>query len=336
MVVLRARRATIATTSAAILAAAGFAGCGRQETADQPLPAAEPVASAPTETQATTDPNDPSSAPPISTTTAKRPTSRPRSTAAKVSGDVLSPADRTSFAALQARLGGRIGLAVAGLGKGQKVQRLGSLNSVIAWSTSKVPIAMAVYDAGLADAQRANLRAAITASDNAAAERLWAALGGGTQAAEAADTQLQTAGDDHTQVQPNRLRAGYTEFGQTLWTLTDQARFTAGMACVAAGAQVLSLMNETVASQRWGLGSAGVDAQLKGGWGPGSQPGAGGGYLDRQMGVLTIHGKPLAVTIASLPADGSHGSGTSALTAIARWTVAHATVRRIPARPRCD
>ena len=249
---------------------------------------------------------------------------------------MLSPADRTSFAQLQARLGGRIGLAVSGLGKAQKVQRVGSLNSVIAWSTSKVPIAMAVYDAGLADAQRANLRAAITASDNAAAERLWAALGGGTQAAEAADTQLHAAGDDHTQIQPNRLRAGYTEFGQTLWTLTDQARFTAGMACVPAGAQVLGLMNETVASQRWGLGSAGVDAQLKGGWGPGSQPGAGGGYLDRQMGVLTIHGKPLAVTIASLPADGSHGSGTSALTAIARWTVAHADVRRIPARPRCD
>ena len=52
-------------------------------------------------------------------------------------------------------------------------------------------------------------------------------------------------------------------------------------------------MNETVASQRWGLGAAGVDAQLKGGWGPGNQPGAGGGYLDRQMGVLNIHGKPL-------------------------------------------
>jgi hypothetical protein len=294
------------------------------------------VTSAPTETQSTTDPNDPSSAPPISTTTAKPPTSKPRSTTPKLSGDVLSPADRTSFAELQARLGGRIGLAVSGLGTGQKVQRLGSLNSVIAWSTSKVPIAMAVYDAGMADAQRANLRAAITASDNAAAERLWAALGGGPQAAEAADAQLRAAGDDHTQIQPNRLRAGYTEFGQTLWTLTDQARFTAGMACVAAGARVLGLMDETVASQRWGLGSAGVSAQLKGGWGPGNQPGAGGGYLDRQMGVMTIHGKPLAVTIASLPADGSHGSGTSALTAIARWTVAHASVRRISARARCD
>jgi hypothetical protein len=54
------------------------------------------------------------------------------------------------------------------------------------------------------------------------------------------------------------------------------------------------------------------------------------------MGVLTIHGKPLAVTIAAQPANGSHGSGTTALTAIARWVVAHANVRRIPARPHCD
>ena len=166
-----------------ILAAAALAGCGRQENADQPLPAAEAVASAPMEAQTTTDPNDPSSAPPISTSTANRPARKPRSTTPKASQDVLSPADRISFARLQTRLGGRIGLAVSGLGEGQKVQRLGSLDSVIAWSTSKVPIAMAVYDAGLADSQRANLRAAITASDNAAAERLWAALGGGTQAA---------------------------------------------------------------------------------------------------------------------------------------------------------
>jgi hypothetical protein len=54
------------------------------------------------------------------------------------------------------------------------------------------------------------------------------------------------------------------------------------------------------------------------------------------MGLLTIHGKPLAVTIASQPANGSHGAGTSALTAIPRWVVAHANVGRIPTRPRCD
>jgi hypothetical protein len=92
-------------------------------------------------------------------------------------------------------------------------------------------------------------------------------------------------------------------------------------------------MNEVVAGQRWGLGSAGVQAQLKGGWGPGSRPGSPGRYTDRQMGVLTIHGRPLAVAIATTPADGSHESGTRNLTQIARWLVAHASNDLLPRRP---
>ena len=338
MVVLKRRRHIITQILALTAAAAAVASCGRQASSadDQPLPAAQPVRSqtVPAEQPAHSGAQaaDQTQTPPSSAAPVAAPEAKPkrRSTA------VLSDADRASFRGLQARLGGQIGLAVSGLGQGQKVQSLGPVNSVIAWSTSKVPVAMAVYDAGLAGSQQANLHAAITASDNAAAERLWAALGSGQQAAGAAGAQLQAAGDEHTQIQPSRLRAGFTPFGQTVWSLTDQARFTAGMACVPGGAEVLALMNQTVASQRWGLGSAGVTAQLKGGWGPGSQPGIEGGYLDRQMGVMTIHGKPLAVTVASLPADGSHASGTAALTAIARWVVTHADVRRLPARPRCD
>ena len=168
---------------------------------------------------------------------------------------ILSVADKASFAALEARLGGRIGLAVSGLGFVQRVQRLGAVDRVIAWSTSKVPVAMAVYAAGLGTERQADLRAAITASDNAAAERLWAALGGGTRAAAAADAQLRAAGDTQTAIQSERLRSEFTPFGQTEWALADQARFTAGMTCVRAGAQVQGLMGQTVAAQRWGLGA---------------------------------------------------------------------------------
>ena len=74
------------------------------------------------------------------------------------------------------------------------------------------------------------------------------------------------------------------------------------------------------------------DRQLKGGWGPGSQPGVSGGYLDRQMGVVTVGGRKLAVAIASAPSDGSHTTGTSNLTAIARWLVAHADAKGLPGR----
>jgi hypothetical protein len=269
-------------------------------------------------------------------TSATTGTSQPASAPRASSGGILSTADRASFARLAASLGGEEGLAVSALGIDRRVERVGSLRSAVAWSTSKVPVAMAVIAAGGEASQQANLRQAITASDNAAAERLWASLGSGQSAASAADRQLRAAGDKHTSVEYHSLRgAAYTPFGQTSWALTDQARFSAGLACSDPGRQVLALMNQVVGGQRWGLGSAGVDAQLKGGWGPGSTPGASGGYLDRQMGVLTIHGKPVAVSIATRPADGSHESGTRNLTAIARWLVAHADTSRLSATPNC-
>jgi hypothetical protein len=258
---------------------------------------------------------------------------RKRHRATSPSGAILSAADRASFQQLAASLGGESGLAVSGVGAGRKVEKVGGLQSVIAWSTAKVPVAMAAIDAGVQD--DANLTAAITASDNAAATRLWSALGAPENAAAAANEELRRGGDQRTQVESRTLRSGFTPFGQTLWTLSDQARFTAAMPCSAAGVQVLGLMGNVVAAQRWGLGAAGASAQLKGGWGPGSSPGAGGGYLDRQMGIVTVRGKPLAVAIASRPSDGSHESGTRSLTAIARWLVAHADARAQPAQAAC-
>jgi hypothetical protein len=53
------------------------------------------------------------------------------------------------------------------------------------------------------------------------------------------------------------------------------------------------------------------------------------------MGVLMIGGKPLAVTIATRPADGSHETGIRNLTAIARWVVSHADVTDLPSSPEC-
>jgi hypothetical protein len=227
-------------------------------------------------------------------------------------------------------------VAVSAIGFGRRIERTGALQAGVAWSTSKVPIAMAVIARSGAQAQAGDLSQAISASDNAAAMRLWATLGGDGAAAAAVDEQLRQAGDRRTLIEARLLRgAEYTPFGQTRWTLGDQVRFVAGMPCLVAGAEVLGLMDQVVAAQRWGLGAAGVNAQFKGGWGPGSEPGAGGGYFDRQMGVITIAGTPLAVAIASLPADGTHATGTRNLTTVARWLVAHADVRGLPRRARC-
>jgi hypothetical protein len=245
---------------------------------------------------------------------------------------VLSAADRVSFRRLAAALPGPEGVAISAVGRHQPVSRLGSLTGGSAWSTAKAPVAMAVVAAGNGSAQRANLVRAITASDNAAAENLWASLGGGDRAARAADAQLRAAGDRHTKIESRRLLAGYTPFGQTNWSLADQTRFTAGMGCTGAGVQVLRLMGEVIRAQRWGLGAV-ARARLKGGWGPGTQPGVTGGWMERQMGVLAIKGRPVAVTIASSP--GGHEQGVRNLTELTRWVVAHADTSRFPRSATC-
>ena len=255
----------------------------------------------------------------------------PRSAAASAERRILSPADLRSFSKLAADLPGREGIAVTALDDGSRVQRFGSLRTGVAWSTAKVFVAMAAIDAGVAREQ--DLVQAISVSDNAAAERLWVALGGGERSANAATAQLRRAGDSRTRVQSKRLRAGYTAFGQTAWALTDQARFVARMACTRAGSRVLGLMGNVVGGQRWGLGRVRRSARFKGGWGPGTTPGADDGWLDRQMGIVRIGGRPLAVAIASGAPD--HAAATRALTAIARWVSSHADTRGAPSRSHC-
>lgn len=247
---------------------------------------------------------------------------------------ILSAADKASFQRLSRSLGGANGIAVSGVGSGQKIESAGSLKTGTAWSTIKVPIAMAVIDAGGENRYADDLEQAITASDNAAAERLWAALGGPDTAAQATTAQLRNAGDNRTNVNAQKLLAAYTPFGQTAWALSMQARFAAQLPCSAAGVRVLDLMGRIVDGQRWGLGTA-QEAQFKGGWGPGSTPGRESGYLDRQLGIITVRGTPLAVAIASRPADGSHTTGTRHLSAITRWLTRNASVKGLPAQAAC-
>lgn len=243
---------------------------------------------------------------------------------------IFTAADRRGFAALSRRLLGRVGVAVTTL-RGTPVETLGSLQGGVAWSTAKAPVAMAAIAAGTAAA--GDLRQAITASDNAAAERLWAGLGAPATAAGAATGQLRGAGDRRTTIESRRLRAGYTAFGQTYWRLADQARFVAGMGCSAAGRRVLTLMGSVISSQRWGLGQAGGRQRLKGGWGPGVTPGSGDGWMERQMGIIDVGGRPLVVAIAS---DGpGHEADMLTLTTLAKWVAAHADTRGAPTRPRC-
>ena len=207
---------------------------------------------------------------------------------------------------------------------------MGTLREDVAWSTIKVPIALAIETktgGRPSTSEQSLLTRAITASDNAAAEALWGSLGTPTAAAAAVQTVLAKTGDTSTRVETRVHRPGFTSFGQTRWSLADQQRFIAGLPCLPHAAPVLSLMQQVIPDQRWGLGSLGASTQLKGGWGPGPR----GGYLVRQMGIVRLaNGRLLATSIATLPSDGSFETGTANITQMARWLLAHIDARKVP------
>jgi hypothetical protein len=229
---------------------------------------------------------------------------------------------RAGFDSLASRLGGSEGVAFASVG-GVTATGLGSWRTGPGWSTVKVPLALAVVAKarGKPDVRLQSLiRRAITASDNAAAEQLWTSLGEPAAAAAQVESVLRSAGDRQTRVQSRRVRPGFSAFGQTTWSLAGQATFAAALPCLKSGNFVLPLMGQVEPGQRWGIGAVGLPAQFKGGWGPGP----GGGYLVRQMGIVTLpDGSRIALSLASQPADGRFETGTANLTALARWAVAN-------------
>ncbi|WP_122820373.1 hypothetical protein [Varibaculum vaginae] len=195
---------------------------------------------------------------------------------------------------------------------GGKIQTVGSLQDLPAWSTSKVPLAMAIYAQGKADANSANISAAIRASDNAAAEALWQGLGtSDSQRAQAVTAILRQAGDDHTTVPATRLRNGFTIFGQTQWTTTDQLQFLQNFSSLPGAAQLKSHMYAADGNQRWGIGRL-PNSAVKGGWGPTLS----GGYTARQIGWFQTDGRETPIAIAAQAS--SFGAATAVVDEVAR------------------
>lgn len=231
-----------------------------------------------------------------------------------------------SFAALAAELNGEVG-AVIGPPGSSPAASFGGLQSGSAWSTSKVPIALRVLadtggPGGLSSAQAEQMRSALTLSDNEAAAALFGDLeshhGGLGGASAAVEEVLREGGDGSTRIS-TQGRGEFSTYGQTEWSLANQQRFMSSLAagCVVgpeSSDYVLDLMGE-VSSDTWGLGSAGLPARWKGGWGPGVD----GGYLVRQMGILYVGNREVVVTLAALPADGQFATGESMATAVAQW-----------------
>lgn len=245
---------------------------------------------------------------------------------AELGGQIKRRLRAAEFKSFAAGLDGEAGLVV---GSPESLgARLGRPQIGPAWSTIKVPIALAMLEAaegpdGLRPEQKARMKEALTLSDNEAAAALYADLGTEGEAAHAVTGILRDAGDEKTRVS-TIARDGFSAYGQTEWSLRRQHQFMSALVsgCLVDGASsehVLDLMGH-VTSDKWGLAAVGHPARWKGGWGPDPA----GNYLLRQMGAVDIDGEQLLVTLVVRPADGSFESGQKEATELARWAVEHA------------
>ncbi len=226
------------------------------------------------------------------------------------------------FSELESSLHAKMGMVVSAVGTGQDAITLGDWDQGPAWSTIKVPLVIAAYRQSDPQQVTDAMKAAITESDNAAAEKLWAQLGDPATAAARVQQILQETGDP-TVVESRKVRPEFTAFGQTIWSLVNQVRFTASAVCNGANDPIFNLMSQVEPDQRWGIGRTGLSgvlgAEFKGGWGPSPS----GKYLVRQIGVLTVPAGKIAVAIAAEPTSGSFDDGTHDLDEVAKWLTNH-------------
>ena len=174
----------------------------------------------------------------------------------------------------------------------------GDASGFASWSTIKVPIAIAALNTNPGLAGQAAM--AIQSSDNAAAMTLWQST-----TPEAVEAVLAQGGAPIA-VQSQYVRPEFSPFGQTQWTVTEQARFASHLRCVDGSSPVVELMGAITPAQSYGLGTLPA-ARFKGGWGPSA---TNGGYEVRQFGLVQDDaGRDVALALAVRSGDGSYQSG---------------------------
>lgn len=245
------------------------------------------------------------------TATSRRPAATPRPAAAGADRELARSVAKVARAHPEAD----ITLAHAPVGARGPVEVHGDPTTLVAWSTIKVPLALAAIRSADGGDWSGDVERALTASDNAAADSLWQRLGAGEAAAGAIETQLRRGHDTRTEVPAEVTVPGYSAFGQSRWRLTDQTRFTAALPCLTGSSSVTEAMGRVVDGQRWGLGTI-PGARFKGGWGSTPE-----GYVVRQLGIVPGTKGDLAVTLQVR--TGTHEEGTAIADELARSVRLH-------------
>jgi hypothetical protein len=228
----------------------------------------------------------------------------------------LELALEASFEQLADVVPANIGVAVA---RPDRTFSLGRWWSGVAWSTIKVPLAIAALRSDWLTARELAVKA-ITESDNRASEQLWSLLGEPVDAARKVQGVVAEGGDTATVVESRRLRRGFTAFGQTQWSLQRQARFAAELPSIPGADDVIELMGELTPEHRWGLAANGAAA--KGGWGPGTN----GEYLVRQFGILPTPSGTWGVALAAEVHDGGFDTGVDVVNTTMEWLISRLPV----------
>ncbi|MFT3661598.1 MAG: hypothetical protein QM809_09390 [Gordonia sp. (in: high G+C Gram-positive bacteria)] len=207
-----------------------------------------------------------------------------------------------------------VGVAVAPVGGGPALT-FGDQSVRVAWSTIKVPLALAAIRNG--KAEDSVVQNAIVDSDNDAALALRKSLGTEDQARKKVTAVLRAGGDKT--VEAVKIQDPTETFGLTPWSLASAAGFAAKLPCLQDSTEILTYMGEVAANQQWGLESIRskkVTTAVKGGWGPADD----GSYEVRQLGLITWQdGTQAAVTMQSWQPGAEMGVGTANLDKIAKW-----------------
>lgn len=241
------------------------------------------------------------------TVTAVTPPESPIPSPAPLASDDLTASFEETAATLPA---GEVGVAIF---NGQQVTSYGSWTTGAAWSTIKVPLSIAALRIDPSTAEP-SMHQAISESDNAAADQMWKMLGDPQTAAAAVDTVLREGGDTAVIVQSQQVHPPYSPYGQTEWSTYQAAIFAFGLPCIAGAAPVLDHMRNLGGNQQWGLAPF-ADVAAKGGWGPDHR----GGYLVRQLALVTNSSGTFAASMAAKPADGSFETGKAMLDTLGAW-----------------
>ncbi|MCS5480835.1 hypothetical protein NYP18_14415 [Corynebacterium sp. YIM 101645] len=180
--------------------------------------------------------------------------------------------------------GGRIGIAVA---TGDGVVRAGLSGHSWAWSTIKVPVALAADARGLAEEEL--VQASISQSDNDAAYLLSLLID-----------------NDHDGLPHVPELAEWP--GETEWSLSEQAQFAAGLPCTDTVGTTYGAMGEIVDWQQVGLSQI-PGARFKAGWGQDTDT----VYTLRQLGTAPVDTGVVGLAVITHPDDGTHATAEEIL-----------------------